>query len=171
MDRATILFVDDDQGVRNALGRSLRRSGYEFLLAEGPRAALDLLRQTRVDIIISDHLMPGMTGLEFLRLARDRCPDAVRIMLTGHANLETAIAAINEGEIYRFLTKPWDELELKVTLHLACEKLELERENRRLLAALRSHEELVARIAREHPGIVVRPAEAETIPAADASVR
>lgn len=171
MARATVLFVDDDQGVRNALGRSLRRIGYQFLLADGPRAALDLLRQTRADIIISDHLMPGMTGLEFLRLVRDRCPDAVRIMLTGHADLETAIAAINEGEIYRFLTKPWDELELQVTLHLACEKLELESENRRLLAALRSHEELVARLAHEHPGIVPPPAEAETLPSAGPPVR
>ena len=146
MARATVLFVDDDQGVRSALGRSLRRSGYEFLLAEGPRAALDLLRQTRVDIIISDHLMPGMTGLEFLRLARDRCPDAVRIMLTGHADLETAIAAINEGEIYRFLTKPCDRVELQVTLHLACERLQLERENRHLLALIRTTPELASRV-------------------------
>jgi len=171
MARATVLFVDDDQGVRNALGRTLRRTGYQLLLADAPRAALDLLQQTQVDIIISDHRMPGMTGLEFLRLARDRCPDAVRIMLTGHADLETSIAAITQGEIYRFLTKPWDDVELQVTLHLACEKFELERENRRLLAALRSHEELLARLVREHSGIVPLPAGAETLPSPDAPVR
>jgi DNA-binding NtrC family response regulator len=153
MALATVLFVDDEESVRRALGRSLQRGEYRLLFADGPEQAFEILRQQPVDIIVSDHLMPGMTGLEFLSLARDRCPDTVRIMLTGHADAETAVAAINEGEIYRFLTKPWDNLELQVTFHLALEKLELERENRRLRVALRAHDDLLARLERENPSL------------------
>ncbi len=90
-----------------------------------------------------------MTGLEFLGLVHDRHPEAARIMLTGQASSDTIIRAINEGEIYRFLTKPCDRTELLVTLHLACEKLELERRNRRLLALLRTRPELLARLEEE----------------------
>jgi DNA-binding NtrC family response regulator len=106
-----------------------------------------------VDLVLSDHLMPEMTGLEFLKLVRDRHPDSVRLMLTGHADMQTAIDAINHGEIYRFLTKPWDDTEIKVTLHLAFEQLDLERENRRLLATVRRQQGLLERIEREHPAL------------------
>jgi two-component system, probable response regulator PhcQ len=153
MAQATILFVDDEESVRNALRRSLRKGDYRLFFADGPKQAFDLLREQAIDIIVSDHLMPGMTGLEFLKLARDRSPDAVRIMLTGQADMDTVVSAVNHGEIYRFLTKPWDDVELQVTLHLAYEKRVLERENRRLLAALSAHEELLARLERENPGL------------------
>ncbi len=82
-------------------------------------------------------------------------------MLTGHADMQTAIDAINQGNIYRFLTKPWDDTELKVTLFLAFEQLDLERENRRLLAMVRRQFDLIKRLEVEHPNIghVVRDAE------------
>ncbi len=99
-----------------------------------------------IDVVISDHLMPGMTGLEFLSLVRDRYPHAIRIMLTGHADTSTALKAINEGEIYRFLTKPCDPIELQIALHLACEKLQLERENRRLRAIVSTDPHLAAKL-------------------------
>ena len=88
-------------------------------------------------------------------------PDAVRLMLTGHADMQTAIDAINQGSIYRFLTKPWDDTELKVTLFLAFEQLELERENRRLLAMVRRQYDVMKGLEKEHPGLahVVRDAE------------
>ena len=88
--------------------------------------------------------MPGITGLELLDLVRDRHPDCARILLTGHADARTAVEAINRGAVYRFLLKPCDPLELQVTVHLALEQLELERENRRLLTFIRSHPELQA---------------------------
>src|SRR5690348_16262679 len=138
-----ILIVDDEENVCNALRRSLRREGYEIFVANQPAAGLELLKTTPVDLVLSDHLMPNMTGLEFLKIFRDRHPDSVRIMLTGHADMQTAIEAINHGEIYRFLTKPWDDMELKVSLHLAFERLDLERENRRLLSTLRSQNKFI----------------------------
>jgi DNA-binding NtrC family response regulator len=146
MPSATILIVDDEQAVLDGLVRSLRRSEYVVLCATSPEVALGLLREHPVDLVISDHLMPGMTGLEFLKLVRDRFPDTVRIMLTGHADMDTAVKAINEGEIYRFLSKPCSQPELQVTVHLALEQLELSRENRRLLAVIRNRPELVAEL-------------------------
>ncbi|MFZ5471637.1 MAG: response regulator [Myxococcota bacterium] len=146
-----ILVVDDEVSICIALARSLRREGYEVVFAHDPQAALELLRTTPIDLVISDQLMPQMTGLEFLKLVHDRHPDLIRIMLTGQADVETAIKAINQGEIYRFLTKPWDDAELKVTVFLAFEKLDLERQNRRLLAVMRQQQRLLEQFDREHP--------------------
>lgn len=148
-----ILIVDDEENVLNALRRVLRREGYEVFTASDPASALEFLAKNRVDMVISDHLMPKMTGLQFLKIVRNRHPDTVRMMLTGHADMQTAIDAINQGEIYRFLTKPWDDVELKVTIHLAFEQLDLERENRKLLAMVRRQHDLIKAIEKDHPGI------------------
>jgi len=148
-----VLIVDDEENVCNALRRSLRREGYEMHFAHQPSEALEVLKQHKFDLVMSDHLMPNMTGLDFLKVVRDRYPDSVRMMLTGHADMQTAIDAINQGEIYRFLTKPWDDVELKVTVHLAFEKLDLERENRRLMATVRRQQDFIESLESEHPGI------------------
>jgi two-component system, probable response regulator PhcQ len=148
-----ILVVDDEENVCKALRRTLKREGYDVTAVTSPAEALELLKKERFDLVMSDHLMPNMTGLEFLKLVHDRYPDSVRIMLTGHADIETAIAAINQGEIYRFLTKPWDDAELKVTLFLAFERLDLERENRKLLATVRRQNDLIKSLEQQYPGI------------------
>ncbi len=148
-----ILVVDDEENVRHALGRALRREGYQLLFAGDASEALAVMKDATVDLVISDHLMPNMTGLEFLKMVRDRRPDCIRIMLTGYADIHTAIDAINQGHIYRFLTKPWDDTELKVVLHLAFEQLNLVRQNRRLLAKVRRQYDLIKSLEREYPGI------------------
>ena len=160
-----LLIVDDEENVCRALRRTLRKEGYELFFASQPSEALSLLKTTPVDVVISDHLMPNMTGLEFLKIVHDRHPDSLRIMLTGHADMQTAIDAINQGEIYRFLTKPWDDTELKVTLHLAFEQLELERENRKLLAMVRRQHDLIKSLETQYPGIgeLVRDAEGRIV--------
>ncbi len=156
-----ILIVDDEENVCHALRRSLRKEGYELFFGHEPAEGLELLKKQPVDMVISDHLMPNMTGLEFLKIVRDRHPDMMRLMLTGHADMQTAIDAINLGNIYRFLTKPWDDTELKVTLFLAFEQLDLERENRKLLAMVRRQYDVIKALEVEHPDIghVVRDAE------------
>ena len=156
-----VLIVDDEENVCNALRRSLRKEGYELHFGHEPAEGLELLKVHKFDMVISDHLMPNMTGLEFLKLVRDRYPDTMRMMLTGHADMQTAIDAINQGQIYRFLSKPWDDTELKVTLYLAFEQLDLERENRKLLAMVRRQYDVIKALEKEYPGIgeVVRDAE------------
>jgi two-component system, probable response regulator PhcQ len=149
----TVLLVDDEGNVLSALQRTLRREKYTLLIASEPAEALAILRAGQVDVVVSDHLMPNMSGLDFLKEVRALHPDVVRIMLTGHAEVATAMEAINEGEIYRFLTKPWDDAELKVALHLAFDKVALERSNRQLQAAVLHQRALLARLERQHPGL------------------
>jgi DNA-binding NtrC family response regulator len=123
MPLASILIVDDEAVVRLALRRDLEKLDFALHFADSPSSALETLRRERIDIVISDQVMPGMTGLRFLRLVRDRHPQVLRIMLTGAPSLQTAMAAINEDEIYRFLVKPWDREELKFMLLQACDRL------------------------------------------------
>jgi len=149
----TVLLVDDEENILSALERTLRREGYTLLTASEPAQALSLLKTQSVDVVVSDHLMPNMSGLDFLKEVRALHPDVMRIMLTGHAEVAVAVDAINDGEIYRFLTKPWDDAELKVALHLAFDKLTLERSNRRLLAAVHHQRALLAQLGRQHPGL------------------
>lgn len=124
-----ILIVDDEENVCNALCRSLRKEGYELFVAHEPLTGLEILGRIPVDLIISDHLMPKMTGLEFLKLVRERYPDCIRIMLTGHVDNQTAIDAINQGQVSRFLTKPWDVAELRTIIRRAFEQLDFQREH------------------------------------------
>src|SRR5262245_10545461 len=92
------LIVDDEENVTTALRRSLRREGYEITVSNDPKEALQKLKVETFDLVLSDHLMPGMTGTELLKLCRDRQPDMMRLMLTGQADTQMMLAAINQGE-------------------------------------------------------------------------
>ncbi|MDT0617207.1 response regulator [Salinisphaera sp. P385] len=109
--RPRVLFVDDEPRILTSL-RMLCRRRYDVRIAEGGDAALAVLREHPVDVLVSDQRMPGMTGFELLREARSIQPGAMRLLLTGYADLNAIIGSINEGEIFRFISKPWvnDEL-------------------------------------------------------------
>ena len=124
---AHLLIVDDEESIRSALRRVLRRD-YKLSFAASGAEALALLKTERPDVILSDHLMPEMTGLDFLKRCRFLYPHIGRVVLTGQAEMQMVISAINEGSVFRFLTKPWDEDELLLTLHLAVEHVKSERE-------------------------------------------
>jgi two-component system, probable response regulator PhcQ len=149
-----VLFVDDDPLVTEALKRALRRQPYEVLSANSADKALAILSREQVDVVISDEMMPGMRGSDFLAIVFRKYPDTVRIILTGHANFETAVHAINEGNIYRFLTKPCNEFELTVTLRQAIQHHELAVESRRLLKAFRKQKAVFVELENEYPGIM-----------------
>lgn len=114
----TILFVDDEQRVLTSM-RAMFRREYNVLLANSGVEALALLSQHRVDVIISDQRMPGMTGVEVLKQVKVLAPNAMRILLTGYADLAAIEASINEGEVFRYLTKPCAAAELKQAIGLA----------------------------------------------------
>jgi response regulator RpfG family c-di-GMP phosphodiesterase len=105
----TILCVDDEPNILNALKRLLRPHGYRVLVAAGGAEGLDVIAQTPVDLVLSDMRMPQMDGAQFLEQVKSRAPDAVRILLTGYADLSATIAAINDAAIYRYISKPWDD--------------------------------------------------------------
>jgi diguanylate cyclase (GGDEF)-like protein len=110
--KSTLLLVDDEPGVLAALKRLLRRENYNVLTADSGEAGLALLAEHEVGVILTDQRMPGMNGTEFLARARTMHPHAVRMVLSGYTGLESVTEAVNRGEVFRFLTKPWDEVEL-----------------------------------------------------------
>ena len=120
-----ILLVDDEDIVRIALRETLRRERYGVTACSSPEEALKALQKEAFAVIISDYQMPGMTGLDFLAKAKQIQPDATRILITAVLSLDTVIEAINKGEIYRFIVKPWIREELLATVRNAVQRHEL----------------------------------------------
>jgi len=118
----TVLFVDDEESVLRAIQRQFSAEPYKLLLATSARNALDMLEKMVVQVVVSDFRMPNMNGAEFLGIIAERWPDTVRIVLSGFADLSSVITAINEGQIYKFICKPWQGAELKETVRTAVEK-------------------------------------------------
>ena len=131
---AAVLCVDDEPNILAALKRTLRGEGYRVLTAGSGREALEVLLSEPVDIVVSDMRMPGMDGAELLEKVHARWPGSVRLLLTGHADTSAAVAAINRGRIFRYLTKPWDDAELRATVRQGLDIRHLERERLRLEA-------------------------------------
>ena len=147
-----ILVVDDEETVRESLAAILEREGYRVFQAESGEEGLRVLKETPgIQLVISDHNMPQMSGVEFLKLVRERYPHVLRIMLTGDPDPQTIIRSINEGEVYRFIKKPWDNTMLRVTVYFAFETIQLEEENRRLIAALRRQMNFLRDMERDFP--------------------
>jgi DNA-binding NtrC family response regulator len=153
MTVSNILIVDDEQSVIGALKRSFLDDPYMVYTAESAAEGLDILSANKIKVVISDEMMPGMSGADFLAKVNKSYPDVIRIMLTGQASLAAAIKAINKGEIYRFFTKPWDDFELLLAVKSAIEKFDLEEENRKLLAIIRKQALNLKLIEKEFPGI------------------
>lgn len=129
---ATILIVDDEMNILAALHRVLRPQGHRILTATGGNEGLAVLGQTKVDLVISDMRMPGMDGAEFLERVAAAWPETVRLLLTGHADHASTVAAINRGHIYRHISKPWEDQDLVLSVQRALELRLAERERRRL---------------------------------------
>lgn len=113
--RPTVLFVDDEPRILTAL-QVVFRKDYEVVTAPGGAAAIELLRNRDVDVVVSDQRMPGVTGVEVLRAARELRPRAARLLLTGYSDMSAIVGSINEGEVFRFVKKPWVNGELRATL-------------------------------------------------------
>ncbi len=127
-----LLLVDDEPNILRSLHRLLRQDDYAITLAESGDAAYALLQQQAFDVIVSDARMPGMDGATLLGHAYTLWPDSVRILLTGYADMTTTVKAVNEGQIFRYLSKPWDDDELRHTLQQGLTLQASERERIRL---------------------------------------
>jgi DNA-binding NtrC family response regulator len=148
-----ILFVDDDPLILSAVRRSLGREGFEVHLTSEPLDAPRLVAEHRVDVIVSDYMMPGCTGVELLSLVRRLHPKVTRIMMTGQADRDATIRAINEGAVSRYIEKPWDDSMLKRTLH----EIAKEREMSAVIEAAPPAPR--ARLLRDKTGAIVLPME------------
>jgi type II secretory ATPase GspE/PulE/Tfp pilus assembly ATPase PilB-like protein/DNA-binding response OmpR family regulator len=123
--RYRLLLVDDELGIVKALTRVFRQENYEVITAGSGKEGLEKIAEGPVHLVISDFMMPGMTGAQFLHEVKLRSPDTIRIMLTGHANTDAVMGAINEGAVYKFILKPWNDDDLRVTVALALEQFDL----------------------------------------------
>ena len=151
--RATVLFVDDDPSVTQAVVRALRQECFECVTANSAAGALEILQQRPVDVLVSDERMPATSGSELLAIVRERFPACVRIILSGQSDLEAAIRAINQGEVYRFLQKPCNPAELAATIQQALQHKRLQDLSRELLRQHQRRGRLLQALEARNPGI------------------
>ncbi|WLQ15753.1 response regulator [Hahella aquimaris] len=137
---ATLAIIDDEENVLRAMQRILRKKPWKVLTFSDPYEAIDALKKEPVDLVISDYRMPEINGVELLNALKEVRPEALRILLSGQADIDGVTSAINDAEIYRFISKPWSDEDLLMTLENALEHNALVRENRRLLDLVRKQE-------------------------------
>lgn len=134
MEKRTVLFVDDEEKVLASLKRGLLDEPYEILFANSGKEALEILEQSQVQVIVTDMRMPEMDGLELLKTVKKEYPHIIRMVLSGYADTVTLLAAINHGEIFRFISKPWkSNEELKTIIRQAIEYYDLHIEREMLM--------------------------------------
>lgn len=156
-----IQILDDEPNILKSLARVLRSEEWQLECCSDPHEALEALQYNEYGLIISDYQMPGLDGVTYLRFARQRQPNALRMVLTGRADRASMIRAINQAEVHRFLVKPWDDYELREAVQSALSIYRMRKENQRLIEqvrrqqlALNAQEQELRRLEREHPGLV-----------------
>lgn len=107
-----LLIVDDEENILHSLRRLFRREPYEVLLAHSAQEGLDILNTEKISVILSDQRMPGMVGSEFFKIVKKTYPNTIRIIMSGYTELDSITSAINDGAVYKFLLKPWDDEKL-----------------------------------------------------------
>lgn len=143
---AQLLFVDDEPGILSALRRLFRPHGYKIFTAESGAEGLEILDQEQIDLVISDMRMPEMDGVALLKAIKERSPETIRILLTGYADFNSTVAAINQGEIYRYISKPWVDNEIVSIVADALEHQRLKHENERLSSVIQQQNEALKRL-------------------------
>jgi two-component system response regulator HupR/HoxA len=134
MDKRSVLFVDDEERVLSCLKGGLLEEPYKSLFASSVKEALEILEQNEVQVIVTDMNMPEMGGLDLLKIVKKEYPHTIRMVLSGNADIQTLLAARNKGEIFRFITKPWDfEEEFKPAVRQAIDYYDLHSEREMLM--------------------------------------
>lgn len=157
MSTHSILLVDDDKRILGSLKRLFVDEGYSIYTAQSGKEGLKVLEKAEIHLIISDQKMPGMNGIEFLETAVGNYPDVIPIILTGQAELSDAIRAINNGCVYKFIQKPWNNEDLKITVRRALEQYDLIMKNRDLTTELKNRVRIMEELEKKYPGITKRP--------------
>ncbi|WP_297797681.1 response regulator [uncultured Marinobacter sp.] len=155
-----IQLVDDEPNILSALKRLLRPQGWDVHTYETVESALQGLLEHDYAVIVSDYQMPTADGVTYLQFAKQRQPDAMRLVLSAYGDRNSMIKAINQAEVYRYLSKPWDEYEVVAAIKSAIDLYELKTENRRLIAEIQAQRQMLwareqelLRLESENPGI------------------
>ncbi len=148
-----LLFVDDEELILRSVERMFRDAGYTILTAKSGQEGLSILEAgPPVHVVVSDYRMPGMSGVEFLQAVARRWPETVRIVLSGYADTPAVIGAINEGGIYKFISKPWKDDELRLAVANAATLYFLQHRIAELLRELKSRDDEISRLREELAG-------------------
>lgn len=137
-----LLIIDDEVEITKSLQRQFRKT-YNMYLANSAEEAFDILQNNKINVIISDQRMPEMTGVDFFSKIRHQFPDVVRLILTGYADVDAIVRAINEGNIFRYISKPWNPDELETIIKEAFEKYKLIAQNKQLVKELKESNDLL----------------------------
>ncbi len=136
MYKKQVLIVDDEKNIASSLKRLLRNEDYNVFTAESGAHGLEILKKEEIQVVVSDQRMPVMSGIEFLQKVKELYPQTIRIILSGYAEIDTVVEAINKGEVYRFLTKPWQDDDLKITINHCFSQYDMEKEHTDLIDLL-----------------------------------
>lgn len=154
MQKHRILLVDDEQNILNSLSRLLRSDDREIITALEASEALEKLKGcSGVDLVISDNKLPNMSGVDFLIKVKQLYPDSIRVLVTGYPDLESTIRAINNGQIYRFITKPWQNEEFRLLVKQALDYADILKDNRALLKIAKHQKEILEHMHKKYPQV------------------
>ncbi len=152
-NKPIVLIVDDEAGVISALKRTFMNDDIHIISAASGEQGLKILEGARVDLVISDQNMPGMDGIDFVRQIRASYPEVLTIILTAYADIKNALLAINQAGVYKFIIKPWDDDELRITVKRALELIDMIREKKALAEEVKAKDIILSELERKHPGI------------------
>jgi len=142
----TLLFIDDEENILSALRRLFRPLGYRILIANSAIKGLKMMESEEVDLIVCDMRMPEMNGDAFFEQAAEKWPDTMRILLTGYADISSTIAAINKGSIYSYISKPWNDDDIKINVKRALDQREMKAERLELMVLINQQNEELTRL-------------------------
>lgn len=148
-----ILIVDDESNILSSLLRVLQAEDYEIFTAENALDGLDIVKNNEIALVLSDYKMPGMNGVTFLSKVKEISPDSMRLIFTGCTDLEVAIAAINNGEVYRFISKPINAQEIRLTIKQSLDYRTLVLQNGVLTEVVKTQKNVLSKLEQQHPGI------------------
>lgn len=149
----SLLIVDDEKNILDSLSRVLLCEDYEIFTAENALAGLEILEKVNISLVLSDYKMPGMDGISFFNKVKEISPDTMRIMFTGCTDQQVAISAINQGEVYRFITKPIKPQEIKLTIRQSLDYRDLVMKNGVLDTLVKKQGNILNHLEQQHPGI------------------
>jgi len=147
-----VVFVDDEKPILDSITRAFRNEPYKIYAFDDPATALEEIHVIKPAVVISDRMMPAMDGSEFLEKIRIRWPSVVRIMLTGHSDIDATITVINKGHIFRFINKPWSKAELKMSVKNGVDHFNLSMENKQMSQVIKQKNEALLALNNEMEG-------------------